>query len=84
MCTPPQEVQNDSGEAGNMEEFWEFRYTVPRPAGDGLVKLTAAEAERLLLERVRDESVDRTEALGGSRVITSRPMPRSKLRTTCQ
>ena len=46
-----------------MEQFWEFRYTVPRPAGDGLVKLTAAEAERLLLDRVLDESIDRNEAL---------------------
>lgn len=35
------------------EEFWEFRYTVPSPAGNVLVKLTAAEAEHLLLDCAR-------------------------------
>jgi tetratricopeptide (TPR) repeat protein len=46
-----------------MAALWEFRFALPRPASGGLVELSPAEVEKVLLQKLRDEKDSPVQAL---------------------
>jgi hypothetical protein len=46
-----------------MDRQWDFRYALPRPPEGGLVELSVAEAEKMLLKNLEEAKDDPNDAL---------------------